>query len=329
MLKIVFIQFKNGFMVRIKIEFNECRYVKIVIYKIPGGIMSDLTSPLVVRKLIDKYNFRCRKSRGQNFLVDANIVNKIIMSASLEKGDTVVEIGPGLGVITRAIAMRVKTLVSLELDRQLVKILGDTLPDTKNIHVVAGDAMEADFDSLVRNFSNEDDVRYKLVANLPYNITTPLIMRLLKSSFNTSLYVFMVQQEVAERIVAPPGGKDYGALSVAVQYYTDVEYLFKVPRTVFIPRPEVDSAVIRLTKRNEPAVKVPDDQLFFKVVRGSFGQRRKTLLNSLGSAFSNIPREALGTLLVDAAIDPSRRGETLSLMEFAEITRRIHIYESH
>lgn len=290
--------------------------------------MRDLTSPLAVRKLIDKYNFRCRKSRGQNFLVDANIVNKIIMSASLEKGDTVVEIGPGLGVITKAIAMRVKTLVSLELDRQLVKILGDTLQDTNNIHIVAGDAMEADFDCLVRTFTNED-VRYKLVANLPYNITTPLIMRLLNSGFNTSLYVFMVQQEVAERIVAPPGGKDYGSLSVAVQYYTDVEYLFKVPRTVFIPRPEVDSAVIRLTKRNEPAVKVPDDHLFFKVVRGSFGQRRKTLLNSLGSAFPHIPRVKLGTMLVAAAIDPSRRGETLSLMEFAEITRRIHIYESH
>ncbi|MCL5935785.1 MAG: 16S rRNA (adenine(1518)-N(6)/adenine(1519)-N(6))-dimethyltransferase, partial [Firmicutes bacterium] len=189
------------------------------------------------------------------------------------------------------------------------------------------DAMEADLDGILSSFAGYSGP-YKLIANLPYNITTPLIMRLLKGWFNISLFVMMVQREVAGRITASPGGREYGSLSVAVQYYTQAEYLFRVPRTVFIPRPEVDSAVIRLSRRNQPAVIVPDENLFFKVVRGSFGQRRKTLLNALGSAFSHIPRPKLGRLLEAAGIDPNRRGETLSLDEFAGIAREIHIFNN-
>jgi len=285
--------------------------------------MIDLTAPSAVNNLMKKHNFRCRKSMGQNFLADANIVNKIVSSASVEKDDVVVEIGPGLGVITQAAAVMAKSVIALELDRSLPPILEETLQGLDNVYVVTGDAMETNFDDMVKGIAGHGG-QYKIIANLPYYITTPLIMRLIKSRFNMSLCVVMVQQEVAERMAALPGGKDYGALSVAVQYHTEVQYLFKVPRTVFIPRPEVDSAVVMLTTRPSPPVETPDEELFFKIVRGSFGQRRKTLLNSLGAAFSDIPWEKLKGLLQNAGIDPLRRGETLNLEEFAGIAREIH-----
>ncbi len=285
--------------------------------------MIDLTAPSAVKILMKKHNFRCRKSMGQNFLADANIVNKIISSASVQKDDVVVEIGPGLGVITQAAAMLAKRVIALELDRGLPPILEETLQGLDNVHIVIGDAMETNFDNMVKGVADHSG-QYKIIANLPYYITTPLIMHLIKSRFNISLCVVMVQQEVAERMAALPGGKDYGALSVAVQYYTEVQYLFKVPGTVFIPRPEVDSAVVMLVRRSVPPVKTPDEELFFKIVRGSFGQRRKTLLNSLGAAFPSISREKLKFFLLNAGVDPIRRGETLSLEEFAGIAREIH-----
>lgn len=288
--------------------------------------MIDLTAPSAVKNLMKKHNFRCRKSMGQNFLADANIVNRIISSASVEKDDVVVEIGPGLGVITQVAAVRAKSVIALELDRSLPPILEETLQGLDNVHVVTGDAMETNFDDMVESIVGHGE-QYKIIANLPYYITTPLIMHLIKSRFNMSLCVVMVQQEVAERMAALPGGKDYGALSVAVQYHTEVQYLFKVPRTVFIPKPEVDSAVVMLATRPGPPVETPDEELFFKIVRGSFGQRRKTLLNALGAAFSDIPREKLKGLLQNAGIDPLRRGETLNLEEFACIAREIHNFK--
>lgn len=285
--------------------------------------MTELSAPSAVRELMERHGFRCRKSLGQNFLADANIVNKIAASAMLNKDDTVLEIGPGLGVITRAAAAAAGGVVALELDRGLLPLLEETLGGLENVRVVSGDAMEEDLDSAVRNFTGSPGP-YKVIANLPYYITTPLIMRLLKGGFNISLLVVMVQQEVAGRIAARPGGKEYGALSVAVQFYTEVRYLFRVPRTVFIPRPEVDSAVVRLVRRDRPAVEVPDQELFFRVVRGAFGQRRKTLLNSLGAAFSHISRVQLKEILESSGVDPGLRGESLGLPEFAEITRRLH-----
>lgn len=285
--------------------------------------MTDLFAPSAVRRLMERHGFRCRKSMGQNFLADANIVDKIISSAILDKSDTVVEIGPGLGVITRAAAGRAGSVVSFELDRNLLPILKETLQGLDNVHVVAGDAMEVDIDKAVISRTGNNGP-YKLIANLPYYITTPLIMHLIKRRFNISLFVIMVQQEVAERMAAPPGGKEYGALSVAVQFYTEVALLFRVPRTVFMPRPEVDSAVVRLAARSKPAVDVPDEDLFFRIVRGAFGQRRKTLLNALSSALDCFTRDNIKKLLEDSGIDPGRRGETLSLTEFAEITRQVY-----
>ena len=284
--------------------------------------MTDVAAPSAVKELMGKYHLRCRKRLGQNFLVDANIVNKIVSSASLERDDVVVEIGPGLGVITRAAAAGARLVVSVELDRALLPALEETLQGFDNIHIVAGDAMDTDFDSLVQAAGFRGP--YKIIANLPYYITTPLIMRLLLNRFNISLFVIMVQNEVAQRITALPGGKEYGSLSVAVQYFTEARYLFKVPGTVFIPRPDVDSAVILLSRRERPPVEVPDEDLFFRVVRGAFGQRRKILLNSLAATFDSIPRERMKDLLQGSGIDPGRRGETLGLREFADVTAAIH-----
>lgn len=285
----------------------------------------DLTAPSLVKNLMERYKFRCRKSLGQNFLVDANIVNKIVDAACVTENDTVLEIGPGLGVLTRAAAQKAAKVLAVEVDRGLVPILGDTLADLKNVQLVQGDALSIDFNRLLQQNGGAAGApgEFKILANLPYYITTPLIMHILKSKFNFSLMVIMIQQEVAARLKAAPGGKDYGSLTVAVRYHTEVEYLFKVPRTVFIPRPEVDSAVVRLTRRAKPAVEVPDPDLLFRVVRGAFGQRRKTLLNALGSAFTDISRGSLEEILTSAGINPGRRGETLSLEEFASVSCKL------
>ncbi len=286
--------------------------------------MIDLVSPTDVKKLMDKHRFKIRKSLGQNFLVDANIVNKILNSAELNNDDIVVEIGPGLGVLTKAAASKAKRVIALEIDRRLESVLNESLQGLDNVEVVYQDAMCVDVDSIVEQCGHNSG-SYKVIANLPYYITTPLIMYFLETKFKFSFMLIMVQHEVAQRISALPGGKEYGALSVAVQYYTEPKYLFKVPGTVFIPRPEVDSAVICLKKRDKPAVDVPDEALFFKVVKGAFGQRRKNLLNALGAAF-NLPKNKMKDLLERAGIESTRRGETLSLLEFAAISKELHEY---
>lgn len=288
--------------------------------------MPDLATPSLVKGLMTRYHLRCRKSLGQNFLVDGNIVNKIVGSAGLAGDDTVVEIGPGLGVLTMAAAEAAEKVIAVEIDRNLVPVLGETLSGNGNVEIVNRDALKVDFDRLVYGDRNTSGGQkpYIILANLPYYITTPLIMHILNGGFNYRLMVIMIQQEVARRLDAPPGGKDYGSLTVAVGYHARVEYLFRVPRTVFIPRPEVDSAIVRLSKRDKPAVDVPDEELFFRVVRGSFGQRRKTILNALGSTFKSLNREELTDILNAAGINPVRRGETLSLDEFAEVTKQFY-----
>jgi 16S rRNA (adenine1518-N6/adenine1519-N6)-dimethyltransferase len=288
--------------------------------------MSDIAMPSQVKALMAKHHLRCRKSLGQNFLVDGNIVNKIVGSVGLAGDDTVVEIGPGLGVLTRVAAEAAGKVMAVEIDRNLVSVLGETLSGLDNVEVVNRNALEVDFDRLVYGDRAGAGANkpYLILANLPYYITTPLILHILNGGFNYKLMVIMIQQEVARRLDASPGGKDYGALTVAVGYHARVEYLFRVPPTVFIPRPEVDSAVVRLSRREKPAVDVMDEKLFFKVVRGAFGQRRKTILNALGSAFQSPGREALAGILNDSGIDPGRRGETLSLEEFAGVTNRLY-----
>lgn len=284
----------------------------------------EVTSPVAVRDILNRYRLACRKSRGQNFLIDHNIAAKIVAAADLSPADLVVEIGPGLGALTTRAAGLAGRVLGVEIDRGFLLPLEEVLAGLQNVLVIQGDALEIDFDRLVQEQTEgvfgREGKRYKLLANLPYYITSPLLMRLLHEHYNLSLMVIMVQLEVAARLVAMPGSKDYGALSVAVQFFAEVKLLFRVPKTVFFPVPAVDSAVVRLVMRQRPAVPVQDEKTFFKVVRAAFGKRRKTLLNALATSDLGVDKELLKTVLRSCGINPDRRGETLCLAEFARLT---------
>lgn len=286
----------------------------------------DLPAPARIKELLQKHGIVLRKSLGQNFLMDGNIVRKIVARSNLLPTDVVVEVGPGAGILTAALAASCRHVVAVELDRRLLPVLEEVLGDCKNVTLVHGDALEVDFDALVSEAAGV--VSYRLVANLPYYITTPLLMRLLTGGFRVVDMVLMVQKEVAERLVAVPGTREYGPLTVAVQYYSQPRLLFRVPRTVFFPQPEVDSCVVHLVKRQEPSLDVGDEKLFFALVRGAFGQRRKTLANALAGA-KLVPgweRREWEALLKECGIEPRRRGETLSLAEFATLARACQGY---
>lgn len=290
--------------------------------------MRELTSPSTVRDIIKAHGFRVRKALGQNFLMDANIIEKIAQAADLNKDDLAFEIGPGLGALTRRLARGAGQVIAVEIDPNLQPILNETLADLPNAEVVQADALKVNFDQLAAEKTQGQfgpgGKAYKLVANLPYYITTPLLLHLITSGFNLELLVVMIQKEVADRLQANPGGKDYGSLSVLMQYYTVPEIVSKVPKTVFYPAPEVDSAVIRLTRRATPPVQLKDESTFFKVVRAAFGQRRKTLINALtGSGLTS--KEIWLAALNEAGIDPARRGETLSIEEFAALANRVEL----
>ncbi len=289
--------------------------------------MIQTTSPSAIRSIMQRYGISCRKSMGQNFLTDKNIIEKIIAAAELKDTDLVVEIGPGLGALTVQIALAAEKVIAVEIDRGLIAALAEALEGVQNAEIVQGDALKTDFDLLVGERTGgmygENAKKYKLMANLPYYITSPIIMHLLMGRFNISVMVIMIQAEVAERLAALPGRKAYGALSLAVQYFTEPEILFRVPRTVFYPKPGVDSAVVRLSVRAEPAVFVSDETAFFKIIRAAFGKRRKTILNALTGSSLDLDRETCLDALRNSGIDPGRRGETLSLAEFAALTESI------
>lgn len=285
--------------------------------------MIDVTSPAVLRALLNRNNLSCRKSLGQNFLIDANIVNKIVQAADLQPDDLVVEIGPGLGALTVKAARSAGKVLAVEVDRGLLPVLAEVVATTGDVEIIHGNALQIDLDRLVQEKTGgqfgRDGRKYILLANLPYYITSPLLIRILQERYHISRMVVMVQSEVAARLAAAPGTKDYGVLSVIVQYFTDVQILFRVPRTVFFPAPAVESAVIRLLVR-PPAVPAPDEKTFFKIVRSVFGKRRKTLLNSLADAGFGVDKDLWKNILTCSGIDPGRRGETLNLDEFASLT---------
>jgi len=285
--------------------------------------LKEVASPAVVRDLLKRNKLSCRKSLGQNFLVDSNIIDKIIEAADLSAGDLAVEIGPGLGALTTRIAREAGKVLAVEVDRGLLPVLAEVVEGAGDVEIIHGNALEIDFDKLVHEKTGgrfgRGSGQYKLLANLPYYITSPLLIHILQERYNLCRMVVMVQSEVAARLAAAPGTKDYGVLSVAVQYFTEVKVLFRVPRTVFFPSPAVDSAVVRLLPR-PPRDPVQDEKTFFKVVRAAFGKRRKTLLNSLADSGFGIEKEVWRAVLESAAIDPGRRGETLSLAEFARLT---------
>lgn len=279
-----------------------------------------LSSHSATMDLVKKHGFKFTKSLGQNFLIDDNIVDKIVAGAGIGPGDKIIEVGPGIGTLTREMASRAQNLMAVEIDKNLIPILEDTLGDYDNVKIVNEDIIKADIRGLIDENLGGGPV--KLVANLPYYITTPIIMRFLEENINVTDIVVMVQKEVAERMNAQPGGKDFGALSVAVQYYCDTEIVAKVSRHLFVPQPNVDSIVIALRVRPERKYKVDDEDLYFKVVKAAFGQRRKTLLNSI-SSMGNLAKDQVKEALEEAGIDPKRRGETLSLDEFAILSNVI------
>ena len=280
-------------------------------------------SPSAVREFLKKRGLKPNKGLGQNFLVDRNVAGKIVDAAGLGPDDLVVEIGPGLGALTVCAAKRAARVIAVELDAGLASALREIAGAAPNVDVVVGDALEVDFDRLAGEASGgifgKGGKKYAVLGNLPYYITTPLLMRLLTEGFNISVLVVMVQLEVAQRLAAVPGGKEYGALSVAVQYYTEPAFVFRVPARLFYPAPAVDSAVMRLAVRDTPAVRVKDEKSFFRVVRAAFAHRRKTLLNSLLASGLGGDKNYWHEVLVKAGIDPKRRGETLSIEELARL----------
>lgn len=281
-----------------------------------------LSSHSATMDVVRKHDFKFTKSLGQNFLIDDNIIDKIVEGSHVGAGDKIIEVGPGIGTLTRELASKADKLMAIEIDRNLIPILEDTLSDYDNVKVVNEDIIKADIKTLIDE--NLDGGPVKLIANLPYYITTPIIMRFLEENINVTDIVVMVQKEVAERMNANPGGKDFGALSVAVQYYCDTEIISKVPRHLFVPQPNVDSIVIALRVRSERKYKVDNEELFFKTVKAAFGQRRKTLLNSL-SSMGVLPKDKISLALSNSNIDEKRRGETLSLDEFATLSNSINL----
>ncbi len=281
-----------------------------------GGRMTKLSSPKRVKAIKEAFNFEMAKGLGQNFLIDESMIDRIVAGAGLEAGDQVLEIGPGMGVLTEAMAGVAERVVAVEIDDRLIPILAETLSHRENVTVVHGDVLALDLAEVLSGHFTRPP---KVVANLPYYITTPIIMRFLEEGLEVTDLIVMVQKEVADRIIASPGNKTYGALSVAVQYYAEAEKLFRVPRSVFMPQPGVDSMVIRLRIRQERAVDVLSRRSFFQVVKAAFGQRRKTLLNAL-SAGLELEKSALADVLWEAGIDPKRRAETLSMDDFAALT---------
>lgn len=272
-----------------------------------------LTAPSYVRSLLDAYGIRIKKRLGQNFLIDQNILNKIVEAADVAREDTVIEIGPGIGALTQALGARGARVIAIEIDDDLIPVLTEVFHDVPNVKIVHADALKIDLAALVPEIGE-----IKVVANLPYYITSPLIMRFLESPLPLERMVVMVQAEVAQRLAAEPGSKAYGSLSIAVQYRAEVTRITRAPRTVFLPQPNVDSAVVSLRLRAHP-VQAKDDALFNAVVRAAFEQRRKMLRGALQS-FAGERGLAIEEVLRQADVDPHVRGESLSIEHFVAIS---------
>ena len=281
--------------------------------------MATLGIPSNTIEVLQKYNFNFQKKFGQNFLIDTNVLDKIIRSAEITKEDCVLEIGPGIGTMTQYLAENAREVIAVEIDKALIPILEDTLSEYDNVTVINDDILKVDINKIAQERNGGKPI--KVVANLPYYITTPIIMGLFESHVPLKSITIMVQKEVADRMQEGPGSKEYGALSLAVQYYAKPEIVANVPPNCFIPRPNVGSAVIRLTRYEEPPVKVQDEAKMFALIRASFNQRRKTLVNGLGNAAGlNVSKEQVQKALEIMGLSPTVRGETFSLEQFAQLS---------
>ncbi|GAE36558.1 16S rRNA (adenine(1518)-N(6)/adenine(1519)-N(6))-dimethyltransferase RsmA [Halalkalibacter akibai] len=283
-------------------------------------MLKDIATPQRTKEILNKYGFSFKKSLGQNFLIDTNILRNIVNAANITESTGVIEVGPGIGALTEQLAKQAKKVVSYEIDQRLLPVLKDTLSPYDNVTIIHSDVLKANIQEMIEeHFQDVDDIM--VVANLPYYVTTPILMKLLEEHLPIRGIVVMIQAEVADRIAAKPGTKDYGALSIAAQYFAQAEKVMTVPATVFVPQPRVDSAVLRLTIREEPAVQVESEDYFFTVFHACFANRRKTILNNLVHNLG--PKEKKSEIeaaLEEAEIDPKRRGETLSLAEFAKLS---------
>lgn len=284
----------------------------------------EIANPTRTKEILKKHGFTFKKSLGQNFLTEPNILRKIVATAEITKETNVIEVGPGIGALTEHLGQSANQVLAFEIDDRLIPVLTDTLAPYPNIKVLHQDVLTADLANIIaREFTQ--DYPIKVVANLPYYITTPIMMHFLESGVPIAEMIVMMQKEVADRISAKPGTKAYGSLSIAVQYYMEAKLAFIVPKTVFVPQPNVDSAILKLTRRAKPAVEVIDEKAFFKLTKAAFQLRRKTLWNNLQNFYGKdeATKAWLTQALEEASIEPMRRGETLSLAEFAALSNAL------
>lgn len=284
--------------------------------------MAYLGTPGATKEVINKYSFAFQKKFGQNFLIDSNVLENIVEAAGITKDDFVLEIGPGIGTMTQYLCESARQVLAVEIDKMLIPILEDTLSEYDNVEVINQDVLKIDIKSLVEEKNNGRPI--KVVANLPYYITTPIIMGLFESKVPIESITIMVQKEVADRMQTGPGSKDYGALSLAVQYYAEAKVMLNVSATCFMPRPNVDSAVIKLTRHQESPVEVKDESLMFRIIKASFNQRRKTLVNGLkNSSELDFSKEEITEAIKSIGKEENIRGEKLTLEEFAKLSNAL------
>ncbi|MDO4745805.1 MAG: 16S rRNA (adenine(1518)-N(6)/adenine(1519)-N(6))-dimethyltransferase RsmA [Bacillota bacterium] len=283
-----------------------------------------LYAPSTIQAIKEKHNFQLSKSLGQNFITDKSVIERIVEGSGAGEDDLVIEIGPGIGVLTAEAAETAGKVVAIEIDKKLIPILAETLGEYDNVRVINSDILKTDINEIIREEREAGSFSggVKIMGNLPYYITTPIIMGILEKGVEADSITIMMQKEVADRIKSSPGGKIYGAISVAVQYYCEVEQVASVPKEVFVPRPKVDSAVLKLSIRKERPVDLIDEKSFFACIKAGFGQRRKTLLNSL-TGVNGLAKEEIKKILEEAGIEPARRAETLNIEEFAAIANGV------
>ena len=288
--------------------------------------MAYLANPTSTTQILKKYQFTIQKKFGQNFLIDGNIIDKIIDAAHITKDDMVIEVGPGIGTMSQYLCERAGKVLVVEIDKKLIPILEGTLSEYSNVTILNQDILKVNLQEIIRDMNQNRPV--KIVANLPYYITTPIVMGILEGDIPFSSITVMVQKEVADRMQVGPGTKDYGALSLAVQYYAKAEIIAYVPNTCFIPKPNVDSAVIRLTKLEKKPVNINNEKLMFRIIRASFNQRRKTLINSLNNSPEiNFSKEDIIEAISQSEFNPNVRGEALTLEQFADLANTLDSYE--
>jgi 16S rRNA (adenine1518-N6/adenine1519-N6)-dimethyltransferase len=279
-----------------------------------------LHDPNITKEILKKYGFSLTKGLGQNFLIDGIVIENTCDAAEITKEDCIIEIGPGIGTLTQHLCERAKKVVSIEIDKDLIEIHKETLP-YENLKIIYDDFMKMDLEKIIAE--EFGDSKVKVVANIPYYITTPIVMKILEDRVKVESITVMIQKEVAERFQSPPGNKQYGAISAVIQYYAKPVIKFIVPKTVFIPQPKVDSAVIVMNIYDKPPVDVKNEKLFFRLIKGAFGQRRKTIINSVSGTIAEIDKIELKEILEELGYNPNLRGETLGIQDFALISNSL------